>query len=45
MTYRGLSYRGMNHRGMPGDRILTSDPDDLTRLAAAAANGAVIIAC
>ena len=29
----------------PGDRILTSDPDDLTRLAAAAANGAVIIAC
>lgn len=29
----------------PGDRILTSDPDDLTRLAAAAANRAVIIAC
>jgi hypothetical protein len=29
----------------PGDRILTSDPDDLTRLAAAAANGAVIVAC
>jgi hypothetical protein len=29
----------------PGDRILTSDPDDLTRLAAAAANSAVIIAC
>ena len=29
----------------PGDRILTSDPEDLTRLAAAAANGAVIIAC
>jgi hypothetical protein len=29
----------------PGDRILTSDPDDLTRLAAAAANRAVIITC
>ena len=29
----------------PGDRILTSDPDDLTRLAAAAANPAVIVAC
>ena len=29
----------------PGDRILTSDHDDLTRLAAAAANHAVIIAC
>jgi hypothetical protein len=29
----------------PGDRILTSNPDDLTRLAAAAANRAVIIAC
>jgi hypothetical protein len=29
----------------PGDRILTGDPGDLTRLAAAAANGAVIIAC
>jgi hypothetical protein len=29
----------------PGDRILTSDPDDLTRLAAAAANSAVIVAC
>jgi hypothetical protein len=29
----------------PGDRILTSDPDDLTRLAAAAANRAVIVAC
>ena len=28
-----------------GDRILTSDPDDLTRLAVAAANRAVIIAC
>jgi hypothetical protein len=27
----------------PGDRILTSDPDDLTRLAAVAANRAVII--
>lgn len=29
----------------PGDRILTSDPDDLTRLAAAAANRAVVISC
>ena len=29
----------------PGDRILTSDPDDLTRLAVAAANRAVIITC
>jgi hypothetical protein len=29
----------------PGDRILTSDPDDLARLAVAAANRAVIIAC
>jgi hypothetical protein len=29
----------------PGDRILTSDPDDLTRLALAAANRAVIVAC
>jgi hypothetical protein len=29
----------------PGDRILTSDPGDLTRLALAAANRAVIIAC
>jgi hypothetical protein len=29
----------------PGDRILTSDPEDLTRLAAAAANRAVIITC
>jgi len=29
----------------PGDRILTSDPDDLTPLAAAAANRAAIIAC
>jgi len=29
----------------PGDRILTSDPGDLTRLAAAAVNGAVVIAC
>jgi hypothetical protein len=28
-----------------GDRILTSDPDDLTRLAGAAANSAVIVAC
>lgn len=29
----------------PGDRILTSDPDDLARLAAAAANRPVIVAC
>jgi hypothetical protein len=29
----------------PGDRILTSDPVDLTRLARAAAGHAVIIAC
>ena len=29
----------------PGDRILTSDPDDLTRLAEAAANRPVIVAC
>jgi hypothetical protein len=29
----------------PGDRILTSDPDDLTPLATAAANRAVIVAC
>jgi hypothetical protein len=29
----------------PGDRILTSDPADLTRLAAAAHNRAVIIRC
>jgi len=29
----------------PGDRILTSDPDDLTALAAAAENRAVIVAC
>jgi hypothetical protein len=29
----------------PGDRILTSDPDDLARLAAATANRAVIIGC
>jgi len=29
----------------PGDRILTSDPDDLTRLSAAATNRAVIITC
>jgi hypothetical protein len=28
-----------------GDRILTSDPGDLTRLAAAAANRAVIVHC
>lgn len=29
----------------PGDRILTSDPGDLTPLAEAAANRAVIVAC
>jgi hypothetical protein len=29
----------------PGDRILTSDPGDLTRLAAAAGNKAVIVPC
>ena len=29
----------------PGDRILTSDPGDLTRLAEAAGSRAVIIAC
>jgi hypothetical protein len=29
----------------PGDRILTSDPDDLVRLASAAGNSAVIVAC
>ena len=29
----------------PGDRILTSDPDDLTRLAEAAGNRPVIVAC
>lgn len=29
----------------PGDRIVTSDPDDLTPLAAAAASRAVIVAC
>lgn len=29
----------------PGDRILTSDPRDLSRLAEAAANRAVIVAC
>ncbi len=29
----------------PGDRIVTSDPDDLTRLAAAAANRPAIIPC
>jgi hypothetical protein len=29
----------------PGDRIVTSDPGDLTRLVAAAANRAVVIAC
>jgi hypothetical protein len=29
----------------PGDRILTSDPSDLTRLASAAGTAAVIVAC
>jgi len=29
----------------PGDRILTSDPGDLTRLAAAAASRAIVVAC
>ena len=29
----------------PGDRILTSDLDDLARLAVAAANRAVIVPC
>jgi hypothetical protein len=29
----------------PGDRILTSDPDHLTKLASAAGNSAVIVAC
>lgn len=29
----------------PGDRIMTSDPGDLTRLASAAGNRPVIIAC
>jgi hypothetical protein len=29
----------------PGDRIMTSDPHDITRLAAAAGNRAVIITC
>jgi hypothetical protein len=29
----------------PGDRILTSDPDDLTRLVEAAKCGAVVVAC
>ncbi|HEY1001251.1 MAG TPA: hypothetical protein VGD83_16565 [Streptosporangiaceae bacterium] len=29
----------------PGDRILTSDPDDLTRLGSAAGNSAIIVAC
>lgn len=31
--------------GAPGDRILTSDPRDLARLAEAAGNGAVIVTC
>jgi len=30
---------------VPGDRILTSDPSDLTRLATAAGNRAVIVPC
>ncbi len=30
---------------VPGDRILTSDPDDLTRLVSAAMNRAVVVAC
>ena len=29
----------------PGDRIVSSDPDDLTRLASAAGNSAVIVGC
>jgi hypothetical protein len=29
----------------PGDRILTSDPDDLTLLAEAANSGAIVVAC
>ena len=29
----------------PGDRILTADPDDMTLLAAAAENRAVVVAC
>jgi hypothetical protein len=29
----------------PGDRILTGDPDDLTRLTTAAANRAIVITC
>lgn len=29
----------------PGDRILTSDPDDLTRLAGAAGNRPLIVSC
>lgn len=29
----------------PGDRILSSDPGDLTRLAAAAGNGPLIVGC
>jgi hypothetical protein len=30
---------------VPGDRILTSDPGDITLLAAAAQNRAVVVAC
>jgi DNA-binding transcriptional MocR family regulator len=29
----------------PGDHILTSDPGDISRLAAAAANGCIVVAC
>ena len=29
----------------PGDRILTSDPDDIARLAEAAGNQAIIVPC
>jgi hypothetical protein len=29
----------------PGDRIITSDPGDITRLAVAARSGAIIIGC
>jgi DNA-binding transcriptional MocR family regulator len=29
----------------PGDRILTSDPGDISRLAAAAANGCIVVGC
>ncbi len=29
----------------PGDRILTNDPDDMGRLAAAAGNRAIVVVC